>query len=243
MSKHKAVSMSTEMQPQQISSSVTPALSAQEVDIFRSQLEPAYHHIGIAAVAHASFEARMNQLLESLNPNGSPFETEDGRSYLPRRNMEMSKRLDSLVSSNTVTGRLQAQLKKLQQAERELRNLRNSVVHSFVSDPNPDDPSTVYFEDARTELGPERIRRTVHEMRAAAVRIADEAAVLSAIAGVIFNRIIASAAPEFDTDSPAVSANSVDPDFPRKFSSFVAQGRWLGWANGGTDPDPDWWRS
>ncbi|GAA1609350.1 hypothetical protein GCM10009805_13760 [Leucobacter chromiireducens subsp. solipictus] len=212
-------------------------------DTFRSQLEPAYRHIGVAAVSHAAFEARMNQLLESLDPDGKPLPTADGRPYLPRRNMEMSKRLETLVAANLVTGNLQAQLMQLQTAERELRNLRNSVVHSFVSDPDPADPAVVYFEDARTELGPDRVRRSVQELWEATVRIADEAVILGAIAGVIIDRIFATFEEEADTVAPAVGVNSSDPDFARKFLSYVKEGRWLGWSNGGDEPDPAWWRS
>ncbi|WP_440312786.1 hypothetical protein [Leucobacter chromiireducens] len=211
-------------------------------DTFRSQLEPAYRHIGVAAVSHAAFEARMNQLIESLKPEGEPFATAAGRSYLPRRNMEMSKRLDALVAANVVTGNLQAQLMQLQSAEHELRNLRNSVVHSFVSDPYPDNPNVVYFEDARTELGPNRVRRNIQALWEATVRITDEAAILGAIAGVIFDRIFATIKEGPDTVAPAVSVNSSDPDFARKFTAFVKKGLWLGWAAGGDEPDSDWWR-
>lgn len=235
--------MSTETQHQSSLNYGAMPFSAKNLDTFRSQLEPAYRHIGVAAVAHASFEARINQLIELLTPGGRPFKTEDGRSYLPQRNMEMSRKLDSLIASKIVDGRLQSQLKKLQLAERELRGLRNSVVHSFVSDPRPDDASIVYFEDARSELGPNRVRRSVHEMWTAAVRITDEAAILGAIAGVIFDRILVSAIPEFDDGSPAVSVNSADPHFAEKFSTFVKEGLWLGWADGNADLDPNWWRS
>ncbi len=211
------------------------------LDPFRAQLEPAYRHIGVAAVSHAAFEARMNQLLESLEPDGEPFPTTDGRSYLPRRNMEMSRRLDALVTSNAAAGQLQAQLVQLQAAEQELRNLRNSVVHSFVSDPDPDNPNVVYFEDARTELGPDRVKRNVQELWEATVRITGETVILGAIAGVIFDRIFATFNGDLDTNVPAVGVNSIDPEFPRKFTEFVKKGRWLGWSAGGDEPDPDWW--
>lgn len=74
------------------------------------------------------------------------------------------------------------------------------------------------------------------------MRVTDEAVILAAIAVVIFDRIAARLAGDFEIEAPAASVNSVDPNFATKFSKFAKRGGRLGWSGDGDDADSDWWR-
>lgn len=225
-----------------------PHGATSRIDSYREDVSTAYMHIGVAAVSHSSFEATVNRLLLSLSPSGVTSNAQHGREYLPSKNFEMTKNLGRLINSAPVGGNLLAQLKKLRDAEAKLRHLRNSVVHSFISDPPVASQSVLFFEDARSLLGPGRVRRTLPELARDSREIADRSAFLSAIAETIFGRIRVRYAAELWLPSetiPPVPVNSPDPDFARRFTAFMQTGQWLGWSTTalGQKPvhDDGWW--